>query len=166
MSEVLLSLSAEDWDKPCYHGRGPMPVQRLVALRLWELAIHGWDIRSGLDEAAELTNEGLSQLIPGVSRWLSISFLPHPELPAPMRFRFEVAGPVPLRRDVLVTGDSYQTESAGATDADVVFRCDTGNYILVTCGRLSVDRAVATGRLVVEGRRDQAANFHTWFRGF
>ena len=166
MSQALSKLSAEDWDKPSFHGRGPMPVQRLVALRLWELAIHGWDIRSGLDKSASLNPECLPQLIDGIYRWLRISFVSHPELPAPMRYRFEVAAPVPVRQDVLVTGDSYQTETADAGDADVVFRCDTGTYILVMCGRLSVDQAVSGGRLTVGGRQDQAANFHTWFRGF
>ena len=49
--------------------------------------------------------------------------------------------------------------------ADVTFRCKTGDYILLIYGRLHLDRAVDTGRLTIEGNRQQAALFKVLFRG-
>ena len=36
---LLDGLKAEDWEKPCFHRRGPMPMHDYVALRLQELAL-------------------------------------------------------------------------------------------------------------------------------
>ena len=71
-----------------------------------------------------------------------------------------------VHEDLLVNGDSYQGGQAGPEQADVVFRCSTGNYILLMFGRLQVERAVAAGRISMGGSQDQAKNFNAWFRGF
>lgn len=34
LAQVLSGLKADDWDKPCFHRRGPMPIQDFVSLRL------------------------------------------------------------------------------------------------------------------------------------
>ena len=49
---VLLGRQPGDWDKPCYHRRGILPTRDYVGLRLQELTIHGWDIRSAFNKAA------------------------------------------------------------------------------------------------------------------
>jgi hypothetical protein len=72
---------------------------------------------------------------------------------------------VPIRQDVLVSRDGFALEPAANTDADVTFRCQTGNYILFIYGRLHLDQAVDTGRLEVVGNPDRAALFPTLFRG-
>lgn len=166
LDRVLSTLSAEDWEKPCFHRRGPMPVREYVSLRVQELAVHGWDIRSGLDETAELSEESLPLLVGRVPRWLMNAFQPGLDLPALVRYRFDVAGPVPVNEDVVVNGINFQTEPSGPGDADVVFRCNTGNYILLIYGRLPVPKGIETGRLTVEGNRDRASDFTQWFRGF
>ena len=137
-----------------------------MGVRLQELMIHGWDIRSGLDENAELSQEPLADLLGRVPRWLSNAFRPGLDLPAPTRYRFRVVSAVAVSEDILVHRDSYQVGPPGSGQADVTFGCDTGNYILLIYGRLDVDRAVASGRLSVEGPRDLAANFTAWFEGF
>ena len=166
LRQVLSNLSPEDRDKPCYHRRGPMPLQDYVSLRVQELAVHGWDIRSGLDNSAELGEESLPILVGKVPRWLRTAFLPGQGLPTPTRFRFDVSGPVPIKEDVLVTGDGYQVEPSGGNQPDITFKCNTGNYVLLIFGRLNLDEASATGRLVIEGAKDRASEFTTWFKGF
>ena len=166
LGQVLGGLTAEDWDKPCFHRRGPMPVGDFVSLRVQELAVHGWDIRSGLDERAELAEEALPLLVGRVPRWLSNAFRPGLELPTPVRYRIQVSGPVAIHEDILVDGDSFQSAPYGDGQADVTFRCNTSNYILLIYGRLNVERAVAAGRLAIEGPQDQASNFTAWFQGF
>ena len=165
LSQVLSGLRAEDWDKPCFHRRSPMPVSDYVALRVQELAVHGWDIRSSLDGSAKLGEEALPLLVDRVSRWLGNSFCPGQGLPTPTRYRFEVSKPVPVHQDTLVNIDNFQVEAAGTSQPDVIFRCDTGNYILFIFGRLTAGSATASGRLTIEGSPELAANFSAWFQG-
>ena len=166
LDQVLSRLSAEDWGKPCFHRRGPMAVRDYVAIRVQELAVHGWDIRSGLDQAAELWEEPLPLLVQMVPRWLRNAFRPGLDLPNPVRYRFDISGPVPVHEDVLVNGDGFQTEAASVDQADVTFQGNTGNYILLIYGRLDVGQAINTGRLSIEGDRDRSLDFTAWFQGF
>ena len=165
LHQVLLSLHAEDWDKPCFHRRGVLPTHDYVGLRLQELTMHGWDMRTAFDAAATLSERSLPVLLGLAQRWLSNTFHPTPSLPAPIRYRFDVSGPAPVQQDVLVSQDRFQREPVTAGRADVTFRCHTGDYLLFVYGRLPLDRAVDTGRLVLEGNREQAALFNTLFRG-
>jgi hypothetical protein len=66
---------------------------------------------------------------------------------------------------VLVSQDSFHLVPVADIDADVTFRCNTGNYILLVYGRLPLDRAMDTGRLAIAGKREQAFLFPTLFQG-
>ena len=46
LNRVLAGLSPQDRAKPCYLSGGLVPAQHFIDLRLKELAIHEWDIRS------------------------------------------------------------------------------------------------------------------------
>ena len=166
LRQCLARLKEEDWEKPVYHRRGPMPIRELLARRIQELAVHGWDIRWGIDHSAEMDEEPLASLAAGVPRWLRIAFSPDLGLPVPVRYRFDVAAPVAVKEDVVVTGAEFQIETPGSGDADTVFRCNTGNYILLIYGRLDVNQAARDGRLAITGSVEQAVNFTAWFKGF
>jgi uncharacterized protein (TIGR03083 family) len=166
LRKVLESLGDEDLDKPCFHRRGALPVKGYLGIQLQELALHGWDIRSGLDSEAELWEGPLPALVDLAPRWLRTAFTPGLDLPTPVRYRFDVSSPVAVHEDLLVTGDSYQAGQSGTEPADVVFRCSTGNYILLMFGRLQVDPPIASGRLTIEGSSEQSKNFNAWFKGF
>ena len=112
-----------------------------------------------------LSERSLPVLLGLAQRWLFNTFHPTPSLPAPIRYRFDVSDPVPVQQDVLVSQDRFQCEPTTTGRADVTLRCHTGDYILFVYGRLPLDRAVDTGRLVLEGNREQAALFKTLFRG-
>ena len=166
LAEVLAGLKAEDWDKMCFHRRGPMPVGAYVEVRLQELTVHGWDIRWGKDHGAEMWPDALEIMVGRVPRWVSNAYQPGLTLPAPVRYRFDVSRPVPVREDYVVTAEEFKVETDQQGPAAVTFRCDTGNYILLIFGRLDVAEAVAAGRLAVDGPSDLAANFTEWFLGF
>lgn len=165
LHQVMLTLRPEDWDKPCFHRRGVMPTHEYVALRLQELTIHGWDIRSAFDERAVLPERPLRMLVGLVPRWLSYTLSHDSGMSAPIRYRFDVPGPAPVRQDVLVSPDSFGIESVADLGADVTFRCNTGNYLLLVYGRLGLGKAVDTGRLEVGGNWEQAVLFNTRFQG-
>jgi uncharacterized protein (TIGR03083 family) len=165
LHQMLLGLHATDWDKPCFHRRGVLPVRDYVGLRLQELTIHGWDMRSAFDAAATVSEGPLPVLVGIAQRWLSNTFHPTPDLTASVRYRFDISGPVPIHQDVLVSQDSFQLTPVANSPADVTCRCTTGNYLLLVYGRLSLERDIGPGRLQVEGNRQQAALFSTLFRG-
>ncbi len=131
LRQALAQLKEDDWGKPCYHRRGPMPVGDFVALRVQELAVHGWDIRWGIDHAARLDEEPLPLLAGRVPRWLRTAFMPGLGLPVPVRYRFDVSGAVEIKEDVIVNAGEFQVETPGSGEAGVEFRCDAGNYILL-----------------------------------
>jgi uncharacterized protein (TIGR03083 family) len=162
---VLLELKSADWDKPCFHRRGVLPVRDYVGIRLQELTIHSWDIRSAFDATADVSEAPLPVLVGQAQRWLTNTFSPMPELATPLRYRFDVSGPATVQQDVGVSRDQFRIEPVAASDADVTFRCQTGNYLLFIYGRLDLDAAVKTGRMVIEGSHDQATRFNTLFRG-
>ena len=166
LAEVLGGLKPEDWDKQCFHRRGAMPIGAYVEVRLQELTVHGWDIRWGVDPSAQMWEDALGVMVGRVPRWVSNAFQPGLSLPAPVRYRFEVSQPVPVHEDYVVTQEEFQVETGQQGPADVTFRCNTGDYILLIFGRLDVAEAVASGRLSVEGPGDLAANFTEWFLGF
>jgi len=166
LRNVLGTLRDEDWDKPCFHRRGVRPIKAYLGIQLQELALHGWDIRWGLDSAAELWPGSLAVLVDLVPRWIGIAFAPALDLPTPVRYRFDVSNPVAVREDLVVYGDAYKTETSDTEDADATFHGNTGNYILLMFGRLQVERAVADGRLSVEGSIERAKDFNSWFKGW
>ena len=166
LRQVLSQVKDEDWERPCFHRRGPYPMRQYVGVQLQELTLHGWDIRSGLDRSAELWDEPLALMVGMVPRWLRTAFIANQDMPAPVRYRFDISSPVEVREDVLVTGAEYRVGPSGDEPADVVFRGSAGNYILLMFGRLQVEQALASGRLTAEGSVDLAKNFNAWFPGF
>ena len=166
LEQVMSTLRPEDWEKPCFHRRGKMPVHQFVALRVQELAVHGWDIRAGLDPSAAISEEALPQLVTMVPRWLRNAFRPGLDLPTPARFRFDVTGAERVSQDVVVNGQEFEIQAAGSGQADATFRCDTGNYILLIYGRVGIEQGLSSGRLSIEGPKERAAEFTTWFQGF
>ena len=64
LNRLLASLGSEDWEKPLYYvSLGIAPMRFRPAIRLGELVIHGWDIRSRLAPDAPLTAESLPVLV-------------------------------------------------------------------------------------------------------
>lgn len=165
LRQVLATLTAEDWGKPCFHRRGVMVMNDYVALRLQELAIHSWDIRSGLDGTATIFQEPLATLVGRVQRWLTNSFVRDLSPESPIRFRFDVTQPVAVQQDVVVTPDGFSIEGSGNGPADVTFQCDTGNYILLIYGRVDLGHASGQTRVEIEGDPGMAARFGALFPG-
>lgn len=166
LGQVMSTLRPEDWEKPCFHRRGKMPVRQFVALRVQELAVHGWDIRAGLDSSTTISEEALPQMVTMVPRWLRTAFTPGLDLSTPARFRFDVTGAQRVSEDVLVNGQEFEVQASGAGQADATFRCDTSNYILLIFGRLGVEQGVSSSRLSIDGSMERAAEFSAWFKGF
>jgi uncharacterized protein (TIGR03083 family) len=170
LCQVIAALKPDERQTPCYHPGGIVTAQNFIGLRIKELALHEWDIRASLEPTPHLSSASLPIILDVISesiasgslRW---AFWSGPKLPAPVRYRFEVTGTGPRQSDLVVEGDAVRMEDTGNSQADVTFRCETETYVLLIYGRLNLDNALASGRLVAEGDGKLAKDFGQWFRG-
>jgi hypothetical protein len=134
-------------------------------VRLGELVIHGWDIRSRFEPQAALAPETLSVLL-GVCTALTPgwAFRPGAPLATPVRYRFAVTGAVATTMDIVVAGDKAHTEEASDVPPDVTLRCEAETYVLVRYSRRSLADALAMGQVVAEGDQALARAFSQWFQ--
>lgn len=170
LNRLLASLTPANWDTPCYHPGGIVPARNFADLRLKELIMHDWDIRSSIEPAAHLSPAVLpvilgalaDSLASGSIRW---AFWPGERLAQPVRYRFVLTDASVPQPDLVVAGDQVRLEPAGVTPADVTFQCDAETYVLCMYGRVQLDAAVTTGRLRVIGEQALATALSQWFKG-
>lgn len=160
MNRLLAGLGSEDWDKPCYHPAAIIPVRTYIDLRITELAVHEWDIRSKLQPSAHLSAGCLPAIMDLIPVFLvGRLFQPGSKLSAPVRYRFELTGTVPGGYDIVAGGGKARMEPATASPAEVKFRCDTETFVLLAYGRTNVKSEAAARRLFIDGDRGLAAKF-------
>ncbi|PKB78675.1 MAG: hypothetical protein BZY88_17190, partial [SAR202 cluster bacterium Io17-Chloro-G9] len=63
LATVLTGLTPQDRIKPCYHPGGMVPAGNFIDLRLKELALHEWDIRSPTEPDTRLSRECLPSIM-------------------------------------------------------------------------------------------------------
>ncbi len=168
--ELLAGLQPEAQTVLCYHPGGMTQAQQFIDLRLKELAVHEWDIRSSLEPSASLAVACLPAILrlidgsvaSGSLRW---GFRPGEPQTEPVRYRFEVTEPVPYQINLVVADGAVQQDVGADTSADVLFQCDTETFVLLVYGRLTLDRAFQDGRITASGERAQADAFAQWFTG-
>lgn len=165
LDQVLAGLGPQDWDKFCYHAMGPEPVRTLVDMRITELSMHGWDIRSSFDPKATLSPESLTALINTIPRAVRRAFRPSAARLRPVRYRFEVTGPVSTNNDIVLNQEGARSEPARAVRADMTFQCDAQTYVLVMFGRLGVDAAISDGWMSFQGDKRLVDEFGRSFVG-
>lgn len=69
------------------------------------------------------------------------------------------------RRDIIVEGDRARMETSGDGSANLTLASDTGAFVLLMYGRLTLDSAKAAGRLMVEGDLELIPAFDRWLEG-
>jgi uncharacterized protein (TIGR03083 family) len=165
-NQLLASFGPQDWEKPCYHPAAMISVARYVDLRLTEMSVHEWDVRSAIEPQAHLPVEVLPaniDLLPGfiVGRF----YHPGSSITEPTRFRFALTGTVQGSYDIVVGEGKARMEpsgsAAGSNEADATFECDAEAFVLLVYGRVSLDEALSNGRVSTDGDRDLVANFGT-----
>jgi hypothetical protein len=170
LNSLLAELKPEQREVPCYHPGGIVKAQNFMDLRLKELAVHEWDIRSVLEPEAHVSPASIPAIMTTISesiasgslRW---AFWSGPYLATPVRYRFVVTGLGPSKPDIVVERNTLRMEDAGDTTARVTMHYDTETYVLLVYGRLNLEAALDSGRLSIEGERELAIAFGQWFRG-
>ena len=146
----------DQWDNLVYWPPGPLSVRTLLTQRIAELTMHGWDIRSRLEDDYHLSEGSVTALLDTVDRAARRAFRPDPLLEGrPLRYRFSITRPRQRTLDLALSDDVARIledeNGAGTEPADVTFECDGETCVLVMYGRLTPDEAVGAGRLSVAG---------------
>ena len=169
---LFRQVQPEQWDNLVYWPPGPMPVDTLLTQRIAELTMHGWDIRSRLEDDYHLSGGSVTALLDTVDRAVRRAFRPDPLLAArPLRYRFSIDRPEPRVVDLVLSDvDAAIIETADGADpahpADVTFECDGETCVLILYGRLTPHNAVAARRLsVADGESYLVATFGDRFVG-
>ena len=158
LNALMARMGPDDWQKQCYHPASYLSIRRYLILRLAEVTIHEWDIRSRLEGSARLPDAvaaALPELLPGfvVGRF----FLPGSEIATPSRFRFDLTDGG--SHDIVAGGGELRMEESTPDAADVTFSCSASTFALLAYGRITVEGAVAAGDITVEGDRALAMRF-------
>jgi uncharacterized protein (TIGR03083 family) len=165
-NHLLVTLPAQDWHKPCYQGRGIIPVHSLAHAGIFELAIHSWDICSALEPSAPLAPDTLAAILDFFSACPHWFFLPDARLSTPVRYRFAFTGALNRQWDIVVEGNqAHIGPAADATPANVTFSCEVEPFVLMMCGRIGFDAALSDKRLIPTGDMAVVQAFTKWFQG-
>jgi hypothetical protein len=141
-------------------------VRALVHAGVFELAIHGWDIRSALEPSAHLSPEALAVMPDHFTDCLHWCFLPDAKLPTPVRYRFVLTGMLTSTWDIVVEGDTaHMALAAEALPADATFRCDGETFALMLCGRVGLEAVIGDRRVIPAGDEAWVRAFPKWFQG-
>jgi uncharacterized protein (TIGR03083 family) len=169
---LMASLRPHEWEQPCWRFRwfGNPPARYFLVMTIQELAIHGWDLRAGLEPCPRLSGACVPVLVErAMQRFRLIPQLAGFRLrttqPAPVRYRFEVRGEVPGAYDFVVEEAQVHLEPAGSAVANTTFRCETDTFILMMYKRLTLPEATAAGRVLADGASGLIADFAQWLRG-
>ena len=163
LDQLLAGLGHQDWEKPCFHTAAVISVATYVDLRITEVIVHEWDIKSRLQAAASISPAGL----PAVLDLLPVFvvgrlFRPGSTLSGPARYRWDLTGAAPGAYDIVVEEGKARMEPAGSTGTtapDVNFTCDAGDFALLAYGRTDFETAVSGGQISAEGDSELAAAF-------
>ena len=164
LNGIFVELTQESFRLPAWTYTGESTISALIDQRAVELAIHGWDIRYGIDRWARLSELA----VPFIKAWAEESIAARRlsgSAPAqPVTYRFLLEDAPADSRDVKISQDCLRIAPPSAGDADVTFRCDTNAYLLLMVGRLPFSRYFRRGRLAVEGDELLAKRFPDWFQ--
>ena len=163
LDQLLAGLGHQDWEKPCFHTAAVISVATYVDLRITEVIVHEWDIKSRLQPEASISPAGL----PAVLDLLPVFvvgrlFRPGSTLSGTARYRWDLTGDAPGGCDIVVEQGQARMEPAGSTGTtapEVTFTCDAGDFALLAYGRTDFEAAVSAGLITAEGDSELAARF-------
>ena len=162
LGETLNSLGADKWDTPCWHmRRGIMTAEDYVDLRIQEMTIHDWDMRSVFDPDCRLDADCVGRLLEIAPMWLGMTFRPGQDIPEARVFRFELDGHPSHSHDISVMGSTFQVGPPSSRQADALLRCDGDSYLLYIYGRIDS----TSPRLKIEAEPSLMGQFEAWFKG-
>ena len=169
---LFRQVAPDQWGNLVYWPAGPMSMETLLTQRIAELTMHGWDVRSRLEDGYQLSAGSVTALLDTVDRAARRAFRPDPLLSGrPLRYRFSIGRPDQRVADLVLSDQAAEIvhsvpNETPAEQPDVTFQCDGETCVLILYGRLTPHAAVAARRLtVLDGEPSVAATFGDRFVG-
>jgi uncharacterized protein (TIGR03083 family) len=142
---------------------GLTPVFGVAQLRLFELAVHRWDVRVPTDPAAQVDAEAVALLmdwvLAGAHRQAKRDLLAGLQ----GAVRCETTGPAGGPVTIAASGEAVQVARGGAGPADATLHLSSEALLRWLWGRLPLATALEQGSVRLEGQRDLALAFSRAF---
>lgn len=154
--ERLAALRAQaDWDAPVALPFGEMPMSQIAAIRILDLFCHEQDIRRATGHLGHMDGEVARFVFERLARVAAPRVVAKAaEAPDGSVVAFEVGAPA--RPFAIRTADGRGAVVEAPDAATVRLTTDPETFLCLFAGRWSAARAVAEGRLKVEGDPDLA----------
>ncbi|MFM7685717.1 MAG: maleylpyruvate isomerase family mycothiol-dependent enzyme [Actinomycetota bacterium] len=151
----LGQMSDDEFDAPSFTPVGQATYGRFMAIRVFDTWVHERDIRVPLGIAGDDAGAAAETSLDEVQG--SIGYIAGKKIGVPdgKGIAFHVTGPV--QRDILVKVDGRAARVAELADPDVEVWADSLTFMLLACGRIDPDQAVADGRIRATGEPELAA---------
>ena len=163
--EVFKSVSGDQWGTLCYWPPGPETIRTMLEMRISELTMHAWDVRSELELDYHLSPLSVHVLCDTVPRAIRRAFRPDPEIDSVLRYRFNLIDLPDKVQDVIVNADGCYLEANSNESVRTSFSCKAESYVLIMYGRLKMKDALGSGLLECEDGTEFAMEFGNRFIG-
>ena len=111
LNRLIMELEPDQYELPAWHPFRVMTVERLIDLRAMELAVHGWDVRYGIDRSAAINPVAVPFLKGWVHRWLRACFRPRSQNDPEIRLRFILTDAGDESYDLTVGTDDFTLDA-------------------------------------------------------
>ena len=147
-------LEPGDLERDLWHRKGNTKARTFPAQRLYEVALHGWDLEN--DPDAPLKTDSLSTLVDILESRLPLYFNRSGAAGPSGVFRFETGKPDAAWEMSIAGGAASARE--GLSDApDAVIAASGSDMVLLCAGRASRAEKIAEGSLRIQGDAQKAA---------
>jgi len=153
LQAALESLRPEDLDRRVWHRRGEIPLRQLPDQRLFEVVLHGWDIRNA--PAAPLPPDALGVMARILEYRLPLYFNRSGRMNFSGAFRFETATPAHAWGMDIRENRAAPCPPEGRDFAARLF-APASDMVLLATGRADPAAKERAGALRIEGDRARA----------
>ena len=164
-AELLAGVHGSDWDRPAPYISGLFPLHRMVDLRIIEVALHPWDIRSPDDAEARISGQAVEALAEALPAALGRIFERGGWAGGHLRVRFELSGAGGGVWDIAADGQGIRA-GPGRGEAQDVVACGGQDFVLLMYGRVALQRVIEEGRAVISGGGEAVNELGKWIGGY
>ena len=154
LQEEIERLEPGDLDRDLWHRKGNTKARTFPAQRLYEVALHGWDLEN--DPDAPLKTESLGALVEILESRMPLYFNRSGATGPAGVFRFETRKPEATWEMAIAAGEASALESLSAS-SNAVLSASASDMVLLCAGRADRVQKIEDGSLLIEGDAQKAA---------
>ena len=153
--DELATMGDDEFDAPSITPVGPGTYARFMAIRVFDNWVHERDIRVPLGISGDDGGPAAEMALDEVQGSLGFIAGKKIGLPDGKGLAIEITGPVQRRMMVKVQGRAQVVQEL--PDPDVTVTSDLLTFMLLACGRIDPEQAIADGRITWSGDQELGA---------